>query len=159
MIPCLLQHRVSVGSTTSGVVNPPDWSGQIYESVDYQLNTPASAASSFIVRADGSWSATSTSGTVSGSWIVPSAAGIGSGYKIRYVVTAQVGTGASITEVNGATSIASLSVDRSFTLAATRSTNGTTLASRTVRVDIYNAADVLMASGSFTLLSSAEVGS
>jgi hypothetical protein len=156
----LLQHRIAgAGEPPPGVTDPPDWSGQVYESRSYSLSSFTSTSFSFVVRANGTWSMTTSAGTVGGNWINPPASGIGAGYKVQFVITSAIGASSNITVTNGAASVVSLSADREFYGYAQRSTNGTTLCQRVVRVDIYNAADVLLASGSFTGIAEAEVGS
>jgi hypothetical protein len=96
---------------------------------------------------------------VGGNWINPASGGIGAGYKIQFVITSSLGAGSNVTVTNGAETIVSLSADRQFYGYAQRSTNGTTVCQRVVRVDIYDAADQLVASGSFTGIAEAEIGS
>jgi len=156
VIPFLLQHRLAgAGETPPTVTNPPDWSGLTFRKVAYALAGTVTATSSFTINPDGSWIATDGSGTVGGYWINPHAAGVGSGYKVQFVVTGSVGSG---TVANGASGIVSLSAARSFSVQVSTSVSGTVTCQRAIRVDIYDASDVLVASGSATLYATAEKG-
>lgn len=157
MIHFLLQRRLAGGGAPPpGVTNPPDWDGGLYEVVQYALNSTVSALSTFTLKSDGTWSGTSDTGAVGGNWINPPSAGVGAGYKVQFTVTGSFGAG---TVTNGASAPVSLSADRSFSVQVSRSVSGTTRAQRTVRADIYTSADVLVATGTFTVAAEAEVGS
>lgn len=157
MIPFLLHARLLGGGGGGGVINPPGWAGDTYDSADFQLGVPASAVATFTVTKDGTWSSTANTGSESGNWHSAPAADIGAGYEIRYTVTSTFGTG---TVVNEASAWIALSANRTFSLTVSRSTNGTTLATRTVLVEIRaSGGGAVLASGSFTMSCTAEVGS
>lgn len=156
MISFLWQHRLAgAGETPPTVTNPPDWDGATFRKVAYALSGTVTATSTFAINPDGSWSGTDGSGAAGGYWINPHAAGVGSGYKVQFVVTGSLGSG---TVTNGAASISSLSATRSFVVQASTAVSGTTTCQRTIRVDIYDASDVLVASGSCMLTATAEKG-
>lgn len=156
MIPFLLHARLGSGGGGGGVINPPGWNGITYSSTDYQLGSPSSALAQFTIKADGTWETLSDAGAVGGNWAATPAGGIGSGYEVRFTVTSTFGSG---TVVNEASAWTALSANRLFSLQVSRSINGTTLATRTVLVEIRTTGGSVVASGSFTLSASAEVGS
>lgn len=156
MIPFLLHARLGSGGGGGGVINPPGWNGITYGSTDYQLGSPASALASFTIKSDGTWETLSDAGAVGGNWAGSPVAGIGSGYEVRFTVTSSFGGG---TVVNEASAWTALSANRLFSVQVSRSVSGTTLATRTVLAEIRPVGGSVVASGSFTLSASAEVGS
>ncbi len=154
MIPFLLHARLS--GAGGDVADPPGWNGVTFSSTSYVLSGTATALASFRIKSDGTWDTFSDAGAVGGNWFGSPGVGVGSGYEVRYTITSTFGSG---TVVNEASTWTSLSADRTFSIQASRSTNGTTLASRTVTVEIRPTGGAVVSTSTFTVSASAEVGS
>lgn len=155
MMPFLLHGRVlGGGGPPPGIINPPGWSGAEYISDVYVFGSPATANVSFTMYPDGTYTGLS-SGMDSGPWILPTGVGVGSTYKVRFTVTDSFG---SATVVNEAPTITVLSVARTFSIEVTKTTGGSRTARRTVLLELFNASDVLVGSGTFVAIGIAEYG-
>jgi hypothetical protein len=147
------------GPPPPGIVNPPGWSGALFGSSAYSTSGTASAAAEFEIRSDGTWEATSDAEPQTGNWIAPGSVGIGASYKVQLTVVDSFGAGSGITIIHEAAAVSSLSSNRKFRVEVTRSTGGTRIARRNVRVDIFSLADALLSSGIFVVEVVVEVGS
>jgi hypothetical protein len=159
MIPALLHQRLLVASAGSGIVNPPDWSGDIYGAFKVVSGAASTASVQFTIRADGTWAAVNQDGGAitdgAGSWRLPNGVGAGTGYEARFTPTSAGGTG-DIT--NGAATFQALSADRAITIAKTQSVSGSSSIAYDVFVEIRKAdTQVVVASGKFRVNITAEV--
>ncbi|MGL6223893.1 MAG: hypothetical protein ACRC6L_09955 [Steroidobacteraceae bacterium] len=155
MMPFLLHGRVlGGGGPPPGIIDPPGWTAAEYVSDVYVFGSPATATVSFTMFPDGTYTA-SSGRTDSGPWILPTGVGVGSAYKVRFTVTDSFGT-AVVT--NGAPTITVLSTARTITMVVEKTTGGSRTARRTVLLELFNASDVLVASGSFEMVGIAEYG-
>lgn len=156
MIPFLLHARLTEGGGSGGLIDPPGWNGVSFDASDYQLGSPASALASFTINSDGTWSTLSDAGPITGNWFGTPAPGVGAGYEVRFTVTSTFGAG---TVVNQASTRVGLGSNRTFSLQVSRSTSGTSLANRTVLVEIWPVGGSVASTSSFTVSAVAEVGS
>lgn len=106
--------------TVVGFVDPPGFSGVLFESLASGVSAPTTAFVDFRIQSDGTWKAQVQGGTVigSGQWLSTAQAGIGAGYEVQFDVVADAGMVVS----NGAAAFASVSISRSVTLTVTVNT-------------------------------------
>lgn len=159
MIPVLLHGRLFGGETPPPppvVTNPPGWDNANYFRIRYSQLGPLTITLSFTVASDGTWTANRDGFTTQGSWVLPTGAGAGNAYKVRFTVLS--GSGAGVTVVNQAPTPTALTASRVFSVSTTQTQTGVRQMVYRVRAEILSSTDVVLATGEFTLDGTAEVG-
>ena len=159
MIPLLLHGRLFGGETPPPppvVTNPPGWSNATYSSVRYSQSGPLTITLSFTIASDGTWTANRDGITTQGSWVVPTGAGAGNPYKVRFTVLSP--SGAGVTLVNQAPTPTALTSSRLISISTTQTQTGVRQMVYRIRAEILSSADAVLATGEFTLDGTAEVG-